>query len=130
MSDIVSELAGKSGINVDQAKKGLGAILAFFKKKLPEGAFSQIQSAVPGANALITEAPTAEASSGGILGTVTGLAGKLFGGGDAAALASKLTHIGFTPEQLKEFLPKVLEFLKSKLPADVMSKVTGMIPGS
>jgi hypothetical protein len=130
MSDFVSELASKSGIDLEQAKKGLGALLAFFKDKLPEGVFSQIHSAIPNANALIGAAPAAEAPSGGVLSAVTGLAEKIFGGGDAAALVSKLTHAGFTPEQLKEFLPKVIEFLKTKLPADVLGKVTGMLPGS
>jgi hypothetical protein len=130
MSDIITDLASKAGINADLAKKGLGTVLAMFKDKLPENIFSQIQSAVPDAHGLIESAEAAAPKeSGGILSAVTGLAGKLFGGGSAAAMVSKFTHLGFSTEQLHSFIPKVIEFLKSKMPPDVMKQISALLPG-
>jgi hypothetical protein len=128
MADLISELASKSGVSVEQAKKGLGAVLALFKQKLPANVFSQIQAAVPGADGMMAEAEAAEEpSGGGLLGSVKEMASKLFGG-SGAALAAKCSHLGFSADQLQKFIPNVLEFLKGKLPADVMKKVSGLIP--
>ena len=47
MSDIVSDLAAKSGISTEQAQKGLGAVLTYVKESVPEDAFAQVSAAVP-----------------------------------------------------------------------------------
>jgi hypothetical protein len=129
MTDVVSDLAGTCGINPDLARKGLGAVLEFFKSKLPADAFAQVSSAVPGADGMMAAAQSGATSSGGILSAVTGAVSKLFGGG-AAELASKLTQLGFSAEQLQAFLPRVMEFFKGRLPADVVSKVSGLLPAA
>jgi hypothetical protein len=130
MADIISDLATKAGVSPDLARKGVGALLALFKDKLPAGAFSQVQSAIPNASNLMTDAQAAlkEAPSGGILSAVGDAVSKLFGG-RAAELASQFTHLGFSADQLKSFLPGVLEFLKGKLPADVVKQVSALLPG-
>jgi hypothetical protein len=132
MADIIGELAAKSGISPDLAGKGVGAVLGVLKDKLPANAFSQVQAAVPNANALMEDAQSASGDGGGgVLGAVTGALGKLTGGGGgAAALMNKFTQLGFSPDQLQKFLPNVIEFLKSKLPADVISKVGALLPGA
>jgi hypothetical protein len=59
------------------------------------------------------------------------MAGKLFGGaGGATELVSKLTQFGFSADQLQQFIPRVIDFLKSKLPSDVMNKITALIPAA
>ena len=63
----------------------------------------------------------------GVLHALTEWAGKLFGGGASAALA-KLTSLGFSAEQVKSFLPKVLAFLKGKLPPEAMKQISGLLP--
>jgi hypothetical protein len=129
MADIINDLASKSGISPDLAKKGLGTVLAMFKDKLPEGVFTKVQGAIPGADTLMQEAAAGgEEESHGLLGAVSDMAGKLFGGGSAAAMASKLAGCGFSAEQLEKFLPNVLEFLKNKLPADALKQVTALLP--
>jgi hypothetical protein len=52
----------------------------------------------------------------------------LGGGGPPTALLSKLTQLGFSEEQLQKFLPAALAFVKSKLPPDIVDKLTGLIP--
>src|SRR5262245_41033009 len=116
MSDSVSELAAQSGSTPGQAKKGLGAVLAYFKESVPEEAFAKVSAAVPGSDQMMAAAGPAEQPSGGVLGAIKDVAGKLFGGGGASALISKLSNLGISAEQAQKFLPKVLEFLKGKLP--------------
>jgi len=125
MADFISDLASESNVNQDQAKKGLGAILAFMKDKLPADAFSKVNAAVPGADGMISAFQSAPEAHGGMLDAVKGAVGKLFGGGEILA---KLSKLGFSTEQLTAFIPKVLEFLKGKLPADVMKQVSGLLP--
>jgi Protein of unknown function VcgC/VcgE (DUF2780) len=126
-AEFITDLASRSGISPDQAKKGLGAVLGFLKEKLPAEGFSKVTAAVPGAEQMMAAADTAEESSGGIVSTVTGAIGKLFGGG-APEMVSKLSNLGFSMDQLTSFLPNVLEFLKDKLPADLVSKISGLVP--
>jgi hypothetical protein len=130
MPDVIGELASKSGISIDQAKKGLGAVLAAMKGALPAESFSRVQEAVPDAGELTADAEQSDQeSSGGVLGAITSTLAKLFGGEGTTAVA-KLAQAGFSAEQLREFLPNVFEFLKAKLPADVMERIGSVIPTS
>jgi uncharacterized protein (DUF2267 family) len=128
MADFISDLATKAGVSPDMARKGVGAILALLKEKLPAGSFSQVLSAIPNANNLMADAQESqEGSGGGVLGAVSAAVSKLVGGG-AAELTNRLSKLGFSAEQLERFLPKVLEFLKSKLPADVLKHASAHLP--
>jgi hypothetical protein len=129
MADIITDLASKSGISPDVAQKGMGAVLEFLKSKLPADTFSKISAAVPGSDRMMAAAQAVPEASGGILGAVTGAVGKLFGGG-ASEMVAKLTHMGLSAEQLQEFVPQVVEFLKSRLPGDVFSKLSGLLPAA
>jgi hypothetical protein len=129
VSDFISELANRSGIKVDMARKGLGALLAYFKEKLPADTFAKVNAAVPGPEALMADAegaPEAHAE-GGVMHTLTEWAGKLFGGGAPAALA-RLNSLGFSADQVKSFLPNVLGFLRGKLPPEAMKQVSDLLP--
>jgi hypothetical protein len=130
MADISADLAAKSGVSADLVKKGLGALLSFVKEKVPAETFAKVTGAIPGADTMMAAAAEkVPEASGGILSTVSGLASKLFGGaGDASELVAKLTQFGFSAEQLQRFIPTVLAFLKGKLPAEVMNKITALIP--
>jgi hypothetical protein len=130
MADIISDLAAKSGVSPDLAKKGMGALLSFMKEKVPGDSFAKVTGAIPGADSMMAAAAEkGQEASGGVMSAVTGLAGKLFGGaGGAPELLSKLTQFGFSADQLQRFIPTVLGFLKTKLPSDVMNKITAAIP--
>jgi hypothetical protein len=126
MADFISDLATKSGVSPDLAEKGVGAILALLKDKLPAGAFSEVLSAIPNASNLMAAAQAPqESSGGGILGAVS----KLVGGG-TAELTSRFTQLGFSADQLKRFLPNALEFLKGKLPAEAVKQASAFLPGA
>jgi hypothetical protein len=129
MADIITELASKCGISPDMAKKGLGSLLAALQHALPADSFAKIESAIPGAANMVADAKAqGEATSGGILGAIKDMAGKLFGGGSPAALVAHFEKLGFSPDQVKNFIPRVVEFLKSRLPPDMMKHITALLP--
>src|SRR5262245_61957465 len=130
MTDFINSLASKSGVSPDQATKGMGAVLALLKDKLPADAYDKVAGAVPNADSMTAAAEEATRSAGGgILETVKGMAGKLFGGGGgAAALLGSLSQLGFSADQVQSFLANVLGFLKGKLPDNVVQQISGLIP--
>ena len=129
MSDVISDLAARSGLSPDQAKKGLGAILSFIKGSVPEETFTQVSAAVPDSDQMMAAAGPHEEPSAGILGSLKGMADKLLGGGGGAtALLAKLSSLGITAEQMQAFLPRVLEFLKGRLPESAMKQISGLLP--
>ena len=128
MSDIVADLAAKSGLSPDQAQKGLGAVLSFAKESLPAEAFAQVSAAVPGSDQMMAAAGPPEGPSGGIMGSIKGAVGKLFGGGGATDLLTRLTSLGLSAEQIQSFLPRVMELLKGKLPESVTKQMSGLLP--
>jgi hypothetical protein len=128
MADIVSDLAEKCGLSTDQAKQGLGAVLSFAKESLPEDTFAQVSAAVPGSDQIMAAVGPQEERSGGVIETIKGVATKLFGGGGATALLAKLSSFGISAEQAKSFIPRVMEYLKGKIPDSVMQKVSGLFP--
>jgi len=127
MSDIVSDLAAKSGLSNDQAKKGLGAVLSFVKESVPQDTFAQVSGAVPESDQIMAAAGEREESPG-IIGTIKDKVGKLFGGGGPAALLTKLSSLGISAEQAQAFLPQVMGFFKSKLPDSVTKQISGLLP--
>jgi hypothetical protein len=99
--------------------------------QLPPELFSKVQGVMPDAGAMISASESTESEAGGMIQAVTSLAGKLFGNrGEAATdLFTRLTQHGFSPDQLKAFLPKVLELFKDKLPPEVLGMVEKLVPG-
>ena len=129
MADIATELATKCGISPDAAQKGLGVILGLLKSKLPADSFSKVSTAIPGADKMMSAAAdTGEQAAGGVVGAVKGAVGKIFGGSGIDAAISKFGQLGMSADQIQQFIPKVLDFFKSKLPANVMSQISGHLP--
>lgn len=131
MADIVSTLSSQTGIDGEMVKKGLGALLTFLQKSLPPDLFGKLQTALPGASEMLSAHEAAPGGTGsGLLGMVSGLAGKLFGGnaGDGAHLLANLSHVGLSAEQIEKFLPLAFEQLKAFLPADLLEKVKAALP--
>jgi uncharacterized protein (DUF2267 family) len=133
MSEIVSKLASQTGISSELIQKGLGAFFSFLKKELGEETYTEVESSVPdAAHALKTfeTAPEATQGSGNLLGMVTDLAGKFLGGktGAGAELLSSFSKLGFKPEQIEAFLPKVVELIKTYLSPELIQKILASLP--
>lgn len=132
MADIFSDLARQAGIDTEKAKQGLGAVLGFLKAHLPAEVFSRIEAAVPKAQAAMDAgeevAQEAADESKGLLSNITEMAGKLFGKGAGSELLAKLSAAGFSIEQIQNFIPTVMNFLRDKLPADLWNKIKEIVP--
>jgi hypothetical protein len=134
MSEVVNQLASQTGISSELIQKGLGAFLSFLKKELGEETYTEVESSVPdAANSLksFEAAPeAAHASGGSLLGMVTDLAGKFLGGktGAGAELLSSFAKLGFKPEQIESFLPKMLELIKTYLSPELLQKILASLP--
>ena len=129
MADVITELASKSGISHALAKKGLGTLLAALQHVLPADSFAKIEGAIPGAADMLADAQAqGEAPAGGVLGAIKDMAGKLFGGGSPGALVAHFEKMGFAPDKVHHFISRVVEFLKDKLPPDMMKHITALLP--
>jgi hypothetical protein len=130
MADFINELASKAGLEGDQAHSGIGALLAMLKSKLTPEAFSHLTRAIPGSEQMLSAfADKAQSSGGGMFDVIKNMAGKVFGGEDAAALKSHLSSVGLSTDHLDSLLPKLHDMVASKLPADVLTQIKEHVPG-
>src|SRR4051794_7029669 len=109
MTDLVTILATKTGIDPGTIRKGLGALLQFVKGHLGPEAFSKVQATLPGAEEMTAAYESEKGSGGGLFGALAGLAGNLMGGqaGEGAKLMGMLSQAGLDPQQVQAFLPSV-----------------------
>jgi hypothetical protein len=132
MSELVNQLALDSGLNQDQAKVGLGAILGMLKHRLDPQAFSKLSGAIPNAGDMVSAFESKlPAGAGGVVETVKNLAGKLFGGGQDAtgALQSHLGGLGVNADQFKSLVTKLYGLLANKLPPELLEQIKRYLPG-
>lgn len=132
MSDFISTLASQAGIDTATAEKGAGALLSSLKGNLSSDVFTQVATAVPNANTLLTgfESLKGSPNTGG-LSALAGMGSALFGGQSqgATSLLNNFSTAGFSADTLKMFIPVILGLLKSKLSPEIMTKVESSIPG-
>lgn len=126
MSDLLSDLAQKAGISLDQAKTSMTAVLAALKGSLPADGFNQVADAVPDSAQYLNDDP-AKPASGGLLGML----GKLLGGDKGnliAVLLQKLGESGVSAGQVMKFVSSFIAFLKDKVPPDLLGKIIALFP--
>jgi uncharacterized protein (DUF2267 family) len=133
MSDLIASIAAQTGIDPETARKGLGAVLNWVKTQISPEHFEKVQAAIPQTPEMIAEAESSEGGSGsnqGLVATITGLAGKLFGGeaGAGANLLGALSNLGLKPEQIQALACKAFDLLKNHLPAEVAERIKAALP--
>jgi hypothetical protein len=111
-ADLVGLLTDQLGVTDDQAAGGAGAIFEYAQNQLEPDGFSQIAQVVPNMDSLLGAAPKSETSGlvdQGLsaLGADAGSLGKL------AALAGPFNQLGLSPDMVSQFVPIVLDYVKS-----------------
>ncbi len=127
MKELVDLLTKKLGVNASQAEGGAAVLFKAAKDKLGGEEFNRLLGGVPGLGDLMKTAPPAGGGLGGLLG---GIAGAM--GGNAALISTIVGgfgKLGLTAEDAKRFGPVMFEFLKTKVPADVVTRLEKALRG-
>jgi Protein of unknown function VcgC/VcgE (DUF2780) len=111
---LVSLLTQQLGVTETQAQGGAGSIFSLAKEKLSPPDFSKVANSVPDMNGLLASAPKKENSVGGMFSG----APSMFGGGGKsleglAGLASSFSQLGLSPDMVNQFVPIILNYVKS-----------------
>ena len=112
MVELIDLLTQNLGVEKNQAEGGAGLLLKLAKDKLGDGDFAKVAGSITGAEGLIGSAP-----SGGVMGSLGGIASKLGGGGDLAGLASLaggFKDLKLDSSMIGKFVPIILSFVQSK----------------
>jgi uncharacterized protein VcgC/VcgE DUF2780 len=128
MKELVDLLTKNLKISAPQAEGGAAVLFKAAKDKLGEGEFGKLLGGLPGLSDLMKKAPPA--GGGGLGGLLGGLAGAV--GGNAGAIATIVSgfgKLGLSTDDAKKFVPVILEFLRSKVGPDVVSKLEKTLRG-
>jgi hypothetical protein len=122
VKELIDMLTRNLGINGAQAEGGAAVLFKAAKDKLGGEEFGKLLGGLPGLDGLLQRAPSP--GGGGLGGLLGGLAGAV--GGNAGAIAAILQgfgKLGLTADHAKKFVPIILEFLRTKVGPDVVSKL-------
>jgi hypothetical protein len=122
MKELVDMLTKNLGVTGAQAEGGTGVLLKAAQEKLGSAEFGKMLGGVPGLSDLMKKAPAA--GGGGLGGLLGGIAGAV--GGNAALIANVIQgfgKLGLKADDAKKFVPIILNFLRSKVGPDVVSKL-------
>ena len=122
MKELVDLLTKNLGVSGQQAEGGAAVLFKAAKDKLGGAEFDQLLGGVPGLGDLLKKAPAS--GGGGLGGMLGGLASAM--GGNAALITTILGgfgKLGLTADHAKKFVPVILEFLRSKVGPDAVSKL-------
>jgi hypothetical protein len=129
MKELIDQLTKSLGVSGTQAEGGAAVLLKAAKDKLGAAEFDSQLGSVPGLSDLLKKAP-ASGGGGGLGGLLGGLAGAI--GGNAALISSIVGgfgKLGLKAEDAKKFVPVILDFLRTKVGPDVVSRLEKTLRG-
>ncbi len=127
MQELIDMLTKNLGIDGKQAEGGAAVLFNAAKVKLGSGEFGNLLGNVPGLSDLMHKAPAAGGGLGGMLG---GLAGAMGGNvGLIANIVSGFGKLGLKADDAKKFVPVILDFLRTKVGPDVVTKLEHTLRG-
>jgi hypothetical protein len=127
MKELIDLLTKNLGISGSQAEGGAAVLFKAARDKLGGDEFSKLLGGVPGLGDLMKKAPAAGGGLGGMLG---GLAGAMGGNaGLIATIVGGFGKLGLKPEDAKKFVPVILDFLRTKVGPDVVSRLEKTLRG-
>jgi hypothetical protein len=112
--DISSVIGKQLGLSGDQAKGGIGSVLALAKEKLGGGDFDKIAKVIPGADKYLKAATDSGAVAGGKVGDMKGL-------------SAALGRLGLNADQTAKLPPAVTEQVGKLGGGDLKSLLAGVL---
>jgi hypothetical protein len=107
-------LGSQLGLSPDQAKAGVGAILAYAEGALPAADFQKVSAAIPGAGDNIQAAKDA----GGVTGPIS----------DVSGLNAAFGKLGISPETASQLIPAVTDYVGKVAGPDTANLLKGIFP--
>ncbi len=128
MDELAALIAKYVGISSESSRLAIGHVFAFLERRDPEVGQELILK-VSGAREAVNEAIFA--SRQGLVGRALGGVGKMLGGhqGDVLELASRLTSMGFSADQLQKLAQAVFKFCELAVGRQKLQTITDTIPG-
>jgi hypothetical protein len=127
MKELIDLLMKNVGVSGPQAEGGAAVLFKAAKDKLGGGEFDKLLGGVPGLGELLQKAP---ATGGGLGGMLGGLAGALGGNaGLIATIVGGFGKLGLTADHAKKFVPVIMEFLKTKVGPDAVTRLENTLRG-
>jgi len=123
--ELVGALSKELGSTQEQAAGAAGALFGVAKSRLNTNDFSQVASAVPGMDMLLTAAPQA----GGAVGTsgLSSLSTMAGAAGGLAAAASAFSKLGLSPDLVAKAVPVLTSFVSKSGGANVAGLLAGAL---
>jgi hypothetical protein len=129
MQELITRVAAAAGLDAGLAEKAVGIILGFLQKEGPAAEVSQMLAAMPGADQLIASAADAPGGSGGIMGSLMGMASSVMGGGGVMALGQQLMGAGLDMGQISTVGKELVAAGREQVGEETMGAIIGSIPG-
>jgi len=116
MDELIGRLVANTGVDRAAAEKAVGIILQFLIKEGPADKVQSLIDKLPGAQAVMQNAPP-DTGSGG-----------LFGGGLMAA-GSRMMAAGLSMGQVQAVTRETIAYAREKVGEDAIGEIVGAIPG-
>ena len=127
MEELIRRLTRDLGVNTNQARGGLVALLRAGQQNLKPADFKSLLADVPGAAQLLKAAPPPSP-----LSSIAGGLGSLLGGrssaGRWAGLAASFSELGIDLATAKKFGPIVMDYVRGHCGDDLVDKMKSALP--
>ena len=125
MTEIVTQIADKVGIEPALAEKALGMMLGFLQREADDGAVAKMIEAIPGGTELVAKFNGEGSGGGGLLG---GLMSAL-GGGGVMGLGQQLMAQGLGMGEITALARETIAIAKEHAGEEVVDQVVASVPG-
>lgn len=134
MDEFIQLVTKQLGVSSETSKSATGGILKMLQDQLGGELFAKVQAQLPGVQGLIGAADKAGTGAadagGGLMGSLTSMAGSLLGGKakGLAEITAALTKSGLSVEKIPQFMTLLIDFLKDKLGNDLFATLAAKLP--
>lgn len=112
---LTDTLVKKLGITSAQAQGGAGALFQVAKGKLDARQFAELSQSVPEMNSLLNAVPKQSGALSGFAGSVSSALGDSSNAyGNLASLASTFKALNLSPDMAGQFVPVVVDYVRTK----------------
>ena len=114
-SSLTELLMQRTGVTQAQAQGGAGALFQIAKDKMQADAFNQLEQSVPGIEGMLAAVPALSPPTGSLAGRLSSIAGASGGmAGNLVTVVSAFQQQGMSPAMVQQFIPVVIDYVKTR----------------